>query len=48
MSLPLQDPKSKNHLMQLYCESLTEYKRLSTREVKIGDLVLGRGHPIRV
>ena len=34
--------------MQLYCESLTEYKRLSTREVKIGDLVLGRGHPIRV
>ena len=39
--------------MQLYCESLTEYKRLPTREVKIGDLVLGnpggyRGHPIRV
>src|SRR4051812_46873425 len=39
--------------MQLYCESLTEYKRLATREVKIGDLLLGnpaghRGHPIRV
>src|SRR5947207_144148 len=39
--------------MQLYCESLTEYKRLQTREVKIGDLLLGnpgghRGHPIRV
>jgi (E)-4-hydroxy-3-methylbut-2-enyl-diphosphate synthase len=39
--------------MQLYCESLTEYKRLPTREVKIGDLVLGnpdgyRGHPILV
>jgi (E)-4-hydroxy-3-methylbut-2-enyl-diphosphate synthase len=34
--------------MQSYCESLTEYKRLSTREVKIGDLVLGNFHPIRV
>src|SRR5215831_7270721 len=39
--------------MQFYCESLTEYKRLKTREVKIGDLLLGnpdnhRGHPIRI
>ena len=39
--------------MQFYCESLTEYKRLKTKEVKIGDLLLGnpdgyRGHPIRV
>ncbi len=34
--------------MQLYCESLTEYKHLQTREVKIGDLLLGNGHPIRV
>lgn len=34
--------------MQLYCESLTEYKRLATREVKIGDLLLGNFHPIRV
>jgi len=34
--------------MQLYCESLTEYKRLPTREVKIGDLLLGNHHPIRV
>lgn len=39
--------------MQFYCESLTEYKRLATKEVKIGDLLLGnpdgfRGHPIRV
>ncbi|HTB52750.1 MAG TPA: (E)-4-hydroxy-3-methylbut-2-enyl-diphosphate synthase [Ferruginibacter sp.] len=34
--------------MQLYCESLTEYKRLKTREVKIGKLLLGNGHPIRV
>src|SRR6187401_1412819 len=39
--------------MQFYCESLTGYKRLKTKEVKIGDLLLGnpdsyRGHPIRV
>jgi len=39
--------------MQVYCESFTEYKRLTTREVKIGDLVLGNpggylAHPIRV
>ena len=34
--------------MQLYCESLTEYKRLSTLEVKIGDLLLGNHNPIRV
>src|SRR5215813_12653975 len=34
--------------MQLYCESLTEYRRLSTREVKIGDLALGNFHPIRI
>jgi (E)-4-hydroxy-3-methylbut-2-enyl-diphosphate synthase len=34
--------------MQLYCESLTEYKRLKTKEVKIGDLLLGNGHPVRI
>lgn len=39
--------------MQVYSESLTEYKRLKTKEVRIGDLLLGnpdgyRGHPIRV
>ena len=34
--------------MQLYCESLTQYKRLTTREVKVGDLLLGNFHPIRV
>jgi len=34
--------------MQLYCESLTEYRRLPTREVKIGSLALGKFHPIRV
>lgn len=34
--------------MQLYCNSLTAYQRLLTREVKIGDLLLGNGHPIRL
>ena len=34
--------------MQFYCESLIEYKRLKTREVKIGDLLMGNFHPIRV
>ena len=34
--------------MQLYCNSLTNYSRLSTREVRIGDLLLGNFHPIRV
>ncbi len=34
--------------MQLYTESITSYKRLKTREVKIGDLLLGNGHPIRI
>ncbi len=34
--------------MQLYCESLTEYKRLKTREVRVGDLLLGNNNPIRI
>ena len=34
--------------MQLYTESLTTYFRLKTREVRIGDLLLGNGHPIRI
>src|SRR6187200_383075 len=34
--------------MQLYCTSLTEYKRLPTREVKIGNLLIGAGNPVRV
>ena len=32
----------------MYCPSLTAFKRLITREVKIGNLLLGNGHPIRV
>lgn len=35
-------------MLQQYCPSLTSYKRLQTREVKIGDLLLGNGNPIRI
>jgi (E)-4-hydroxy-3-methylbut-2-enyl-diphosphate synthase len=34
--------------MQFYTPSLTEYKRLDTLPVKVGDLILGGGAPIRV
>lgn len=34
--------------MQWYCESLTEYKRLKTREVNIGGILTGNFHPIRL
>ncbi len=34
--------------MQWYCESLTEYKRLKTREVNVGGLLIGDFNPIRV
>jgi len=34
--------------MELYTESLTQYKRLATLEVKVGDLLLGNNHPIRI
>ena len=34
--------------MQSYCNSLTRYSRLKTLEVKIGDLLLGNFHPIRI
>ncbi len=34
--------------MQLYCNSLTHYSRLITKEVKVGDLLLGNNHPIRL
>ena len=34
--------------MQLYAESLTEYIRLATLEVKVGDLLLGNFNPIRI
>jgi len=34
--------------MQLYCNSLTTYSRLRTKEICIGDLKLGNLHPIRL
>lgn len=34
--------------MQWYCNSLTAYKRLITKEVNVGGLLLGNGHPIRL
>jgi (E)-4-hydroxy-3-methylbut-2-enyl-diphosphate synthase len=34
--------------MHFYCESINEYKRLKTIEVKVGDLLLGSTHPIRI
>ena len=34
--------------MNLYCESFSNYKRLKTREVKIGNLVIGGNNPIRI
>lgn len=34
--------------MQYYSSSLTEYSRLKTREVRIGDLLLGNFHPVRI
>lgn len=34
--------------MSFYCSSLTDYKRLPTREVKIGQLLLGAQHPVRI
>jgi len=36
------------YMLQYYSHSLTEYKRLKTREVKIGELLLGNGNPIRI
>lgn len=34
--------------MQLYTESIFQYRRLKTREVRVGNLLLGGNHPIRV
>lgn len=34
--------------MNLYCNSLTEYSRYQTREVRIGNLLMGGNNPIRV
>ncbi len=34
--------------MQWYCNSLTTYNRLITKEINIGGLLMGNGHPIRL
>ncbi len=34
--------------MRYYCESLTQYIRLATKEVRVGNLLLGNFHPVRV
>src|SRR3954468_21824564 len=34
--------------MQTSCETNNRYQRLATRVVKIGDLLLGNYHPIRI
>ncbi len=34
--------------MQFYCNSLTAYKRLATKEVKVGDLLIGNFNPVRI
>ncbi|MEQ1552746.1 MAG: (E)-4-hydroxy-3-methylbut-2-enyl-diphosphate synthase [Ferruginibacter sp.] len=34
--------------MNLYCESLSTYKRLKTREVKVGNLIIGGNNPVRI
>ncbi len=35
-------------MLHYYTPSLTQYKRLVTREVPVGDLMLGGNHPIRI
>ena len=34
--------------MQYYCNSLTQYQRFITRPVKVGNLTIGGGQPIRI
>ena len=34
--------------MKFYCESITGYKRLVTREVKVGNLLIGGNNPVRI
>lgn len=34
--------------MNSYCESYNSYKRLRTRQVTIGDLIIGSGNPVRI
>ena len=41
-------PEAKISQIKKYCNSLTEYSRRQTREVRIGDLAMGGNNPIRV
>ena len=34
--------------MNQYCESISHYKRLKTKEVKVGNLIIGGNNPIRI
>jgi (E)-4-hydroxy-3-methylbut-2-enyl-diphosphate synthase len=34
--------------MNSYCESISQYKRLKTREVKVGNLTIGGNNPVRI
>ncbi|MBI4944768.1 MAG: (E)-4-hydroxy-3-methylbut-2-enyl-diphosphate synthase [Bacteroidetes bacterium] len=43
----MQHPTS-NILKNIYCNSLFEYSRLKTREVKVGELRIGGTNPIRI
>src|SRR5258706_15309965 len=36
------------HNMEIFTETIPVYKRLATKEIKIGNLLLGNFHPIRV
>jgi (E)-4-hydroxy-3-methylbut-2-enyl-diphosphate synthase len=40
--------KTKLNQIRKYCNSLTQYSRYKTREVKIGDIPLGGNNPIRI
>ncbi|QQL49702.1 (E)-4-hydroxy-3-methylbut-2-enyl-diphosphate synthase [Mucilaginibacter ginkgonis] len=42
------DATSVNILPGKYCNSLTDYSRFVTREVKIGDVAMGGNNPIRI
>ncbi len=33
---------------QMYCNSLSQYSRFKTREVAVGDVIVGGNHPIRI
>lgn len=41
-------PSSNKFMLQYYTSSLTQYKRLITREIEVGDLLLGGQQPVRI